>query len=189
MEYLGTILEEHSVNPVHETEYETDSDKKWVGLYHPITNLRVHTRLQVDGSVTATFDGPLHHESADDVFRKSQEATRPNRRRWHMDMESDAACWFNTEVSNVVLAGWAQCPDILQASEMKALSERKIEEVVDSTYSVKSRQWKDKKAVIIGEFKRCLIAQDDWQNGKFKTKPQHELSRELRGSVNICFFL
>lgn len=66
---------------------------------------------------------------------------------------------------------------------MKAPSEEKVDQIVDSTYSLKAEAWKYKEAVIIGEFKRGLIDPYEWQDGKLETIRQQTLSRELRGSA------
>ncbi|PNY27839.1 hypothetical protein TCAP_02244, partial [Tolypocladium capitatum] len=116
------------------------------------------------GDILADFDGPCLPYLDDDRLRLSQPATRPNKWIWRMDTEGDTTAWFNAEVSNVVLAAWADHPSVLQASEKKAPSTQKVSEVVDTTYSIKPDQ-KERVPITIGEFKRGLIDAREWQSG------------------------
>ncbi|KAK0610025.1 hypothetical protein B0T17DRAFT_593855 [Bombardia bombarda] len=173
------LVEEHPVNFVKETRYMSASSKDWANKYHPISNLIVRTSVDNNGITWADFGGSFLPTLRDDEVRLSLPANRPNRRIWRMDMEADAAAWFHTEVSNVVLAGWIEQPTVLQASEMKALDENNVKEIVDTTYSIGIKRH-ERVPMVIGEFKRGLIDRWGWQGGRLSAVQQN-LSRELRG--------
>ena len=65
----------------------------------------------------------------------------------------------------------------MQASQEKPLLKTPVPESTDIAYSV--RRGSDRVHVAIGEFKRCLIQAEQWQNSNLKG--QLGLSRELRG--------
>lgn len=176
---VGDLLQEQPTNYAYKPGYISATDKSWAKKYEPITAVIIHSRREADGSVWANFDGPFLPEFADDELRKSQPANRPNTRQWRLDTEADGESWFHNEVSNVVLAAWAEYPSILQTSHAKPLSEEAIPEVVDTTYSIKRKPLR--LPMLIGEMKRNLIREDEWGRGKIESKSQVKLSQELRG--------
>lgn len=88
----------------------------------------------------------------------------PNERSWRLEIETDAARWFNTEISNVVPGGWNQYPKVVQTSQTKPPSEEGIPEEVDSIYAIRSGH--HKVPLVIGEMKQRLINAGQWQRGQ-----------------------
>lgn len=174
---VADLLAEHPNNPVKVTGYSSSSNKAWTKKYPPITKLLVHTVHRDKETVGVTYDGPFIGEQADDKLRLSEYAYRPNYRQWRMAMEEDAANWFHTEISNVVLAAWANFPLITQASHEKPLSDHNFTQTVDVAYSVS--QGNQKMHSVVGEFKRNLINAEEWQRGVL-SGPRISLSQELR---------
>ena len=176
---VGDLLLEQPINYTYNPGYVSATDKSWAKAYPPVTNVITRSRRNADGSVWADFDGPFLPEFADDELRRSLPANLPNTRKWRLETEADGENWFHSEVSNVVLAAWSECPSVLQASHIKPLTEETIPEVVDTTYSIKMQRLR--LPVLIGEMKRNLIEADEWARGKIKGKSQLKLSQELRG--------
>lgn len=114
----------------------------------------------------------------DDKLRLTSILFLPNELRWRFNSEDDGISYFHTEISNIVLGAWQQHPALLQASEEKALTAQSSTEIVDVAYSINVNS--NRKHVAIGEFKRCLIAQRQWQE-KNLSNPQRAFSQELRG--------
>ena len=112
----------------------TETNKEWTKQYPAIEDVQAHTFEQEDGSVGANWD-PLGEEHADDAARKELQAYPPNRRSWFLNTEQDMVVWFHTEVSNVVLAGWAAQPDVLQTSQGTPLHGNSAE-TADILYTV-----------------------------------------------------
>ena len=126
----------------------------------------------------ANYDGAFLDMYEDDELRMQELAYPPNVREWRMAYEEDGVNWFHTEVSNVALAAWTRYPPVLQTSQERPLIDTRVPESVDVAYSVS--QGNERTHMVIGEFKRCLIAQNDWQTGRLG-KGQQSLSQELRG--------
>ena len=172
---------QHPTNPVHNTRYTTSSDKQWARRYKPIANIVPRTSV-VDGVTYADFEAACLPLYDDDTVRMNEFAVEPNPREWRFEVEADCENWFNSEISNVVLAAWMRYPALLQTSHNKPLTEETISENVDSTYSTKIGN--QRVSLVIGEMKRNLIAPQDWQAGDISTKGvQKKLSQELRGCV------
>ncbi|POR33875.1 Uncharacterized protein TPAR_05929 [Tolypocladium paradoxum] len=176
---VGYLLSQHPTNPVDDPRYETDTKKGWAKRFEPISRVKVHTSVQ-DGIVLADFDSALGREQADDTVRQQLGAYPPNYRHWRLETESDAKNWFHHEISSVVLAAWAQHPNVIQQSEAKAFSDSTIAEVADDAYTIKPAS-QMRTPLVIGEFKRGLIQPPQWQRGDIDTSRQLTLSRELRG--------
>jgi hypothetical protein len=98
-----------------------------------------------------------------------------------MDMESDATTWFHAEVSNIVLAAWAEYPKVTQASHEKPLTDESVAETVDVAYSIKKKGVR--RHILIGEFKRGIIDPGPWTSGSVPKSSSESLARELRGYV------
>jgi hypothetical protein len=161
--------------------YTTGSDKEWARRYKPISNLVPHTRI-IDGITYAEFDQGFLPLYDDDLVRMNEPAVAPNTRRWRFEMEADCENWFNSEISNVVLAAWFNYPSVLQTSHNKPLTEENISENVDVTYS--TRIGNQRVPLAIGEMERGLIDPRVWQAGDISSKgSQKRLSQELRGCV------
>ncbi|KAL2174067.1 uncharacterized protein P884DRAFT_159421, partial [Thermothelomyces heterothallicus CBS 202.75] len=108
----------------------------------------------------------------------SEPARPPNERYWRLETESDVEHWWHTEISDIVMAAWARYPAIVQTCHTKPLSEITISENVDSTYGVYIGN--QRYPVVIGEMKRNLINEEDWQANSLRDT-QQKLARELRG--------
>jgi len=176
------LLEQHPENPIRDTLYSSNSNKPWAKNYPPIKNLHVHTYVNEDGGVGATYHEAFLDMYEDDDLRLQELAYPPNYRAWRLAYEEDGINWFHSEISNVVLAAWARYPAVLQASHEKPLTESRVTESVDIAYSVK--RGTDRVHLAIGEFKRCLVSKVGWQAGKLN-QSQQGLSQELRGCVSI----
>lgn len=172
---------QHPTNPVVNTRYTTGSDKEWARQYKPITKLIPCTYL-ADGITYANFEEALLPLYDDDSLRMSELTVASNSRGWRLEVEADCENWFNSEISNIVLAAWTRYPSVLQTSHNKPLSDENINENVDSTYSTKVGN--RRVPLVIGEMKRNLITPQDWQTGDISSKgSQKKLSQELRGYV------
>lgn len=111
---ISQLLCEHPTNPVKYTGFKTGTDKKWARDFHPITKLVVHTAVDRDGETVLANWNALLPPFADDDLRGGKLAFPPNRRVWRLETEEDCGVWFHTEVSNIVLAAWDDCPTVLQ---------------------------------------------------------------------------
>ncbi|KAK3933729.1 hypothetical protein QBC46DRAFT_401384 [Diplogelasinospora grovesii] len=170
---------QHPTNSVHNTRYTTGSDKEWARRYKPVTKLIPRTYV-ADGITYADFEEAFLPLYDDDVLRMNEPAVAPNSRGWRLEVEADCENWFNSEISNVVLAAWTRCPSVLQTSHNKPLTDENISENIDSTYSTKIGN--RRVPLAIGEMKRNLITPQDWQTGDISSKgAQKKLSQELRG--------
>ena len=183
---VGTLLNEHPNNPVHDTHFVSASNKTWVRDHPPVANINLHVYVDEQNAVHGTFDGPLEPLNTDDDVRLASAAYPPNPRAWRIASESDAANWFHHEISNVVLPAFQYYPDVLQAAEASPLTAERVDEVVDILYS--TGRPRDKKPVLVVEMKRWLIDYNFWtktkgDKKKADAKPQERLSRELRGCV------
>lgn len=179
---VGELLDRHPENPVNETLYTSGSNKSWTKKYSAIKRLKVHTYVNDAGAVEANYEDAFLSMYEDDELRMQELAYPPNYRQWRMAYEEDGINYFHTEISNIVLAAWTRHPTVLQASHEKPLTDNSVPETVDVAYSV--TRGRDRVHVALGEFKRCLIAGEDWQAGKL-TPTQQVLSRELRRYVSI----
>ncbi|KAK3336914.1 hypothetical protein B0T19DRAFT_447695 [Cercophora scortea] len=179
MSSAGELILQHSQNIVENPKYISYTDKPWAQAYEPIRNLSVHSVIDQEGTFHATFDPaflPLwEHE---EEKRITESAHPPNTRFWRLETESDIEHWWHTEISDIVLSAWAQCPAIIQTCHTTPLRDVKIPEIVDSTYAVYIGN--QRFPVAIGEMKRNLIGWDHWQNGRLSAA-QQKLARELRG--------
>ena len=170
---------QHPTNPTYNPKYLTNSDKQWARQYQPISNLIPRTRL-VDDISYAEFDEGFLPLYRDDYARMNEPAVAPNPKHWRFEVEADCENWFNSEVSNVVLAAWFNYPSVLQTSHGKPLTDEYISECVDSTYS--TRIGGHRVPLAIGEMKRGLINAERWQAGDISSREaQKRLSQELRG--------
>ncbi|RTE81367.1 hypothetical protein BHE90_004158 [Fusarium euwallaceae] len=174
-----SLLNQHPTNPVHNTLNQSETKKLWAKSYHPLSKLKVHTVVRGPSSVIANFDEAFLGDYEDETVRLQNPALPSNYRKWRMDSEADGIQWFHTEISNIVLAAFAECPSVIQASHEKPLSETKTDQIVDVSYSI--RHGRDRLPIAIGEFKRGLLRAEDWQAGNVKLILQSKLSRELRG--------
>ncbi|POR36347.1 Uncharacterized protein TPAR_03458 [Tolypocladium paradoxum] len=177
----ATLIGQHSTNPIQETYHKSGSSKEWTRSYAPITNLIIHTIVQGPQAVQANFSA-FHDEYDDDSLRLHEPAYPPNYKRCRLNSEEDGIQWFHTEVSNIVLAGFARYPELILASHEKSFSEHRRDHTVDVAYSVAHAG--RRKHVAIGEFKRGLIVGDQWQSGTLRSS-QESLSRELRAYAHI----
>lgn len=141
-------------------------------------NLTVHTTIDNEGTVHATFDPAFLALDNDEEKRSSEPARAPNERYWRLETESDVEHWWHTEISDIVMAAWARYPAIVQTCHTKPLGEFTISENVDSTYGVYIGN--QRHPVAIGEIKRNLINEEDWQTNSLRDA-QQKLARELRG--------
>ncbi|KAK3317509.1 hypothetical protein B0T19DRAFT_405201 [Cercophora scortea] len=172
---------QHPTNPTRNTKYTTSSDKEWARRFKPITKIIPRTNV-VDGITYADFEPAFLPLFDDDRVRMGEPAVAPNPRQWRLESEADCENWFNSEISNVVLAAWTAYPDILQTSHTKPLTKENISQNIDSTYSTKVRGGGIRVPLVIGEMKRNLINPDDWQEGDItRSVAQTRLSQELRG--------
>ncbi|RSL67862.1 hypothetical protein CEP53_002805 [Fusarium sp. AF-6] len=177
------LILEHPTNPIHNTLYMTDSDKRWARNYKPIVNATCRTMVASDGITYTNFDEAFFPLYEDDNLRLSQPAEPPNSRKWRFETEADCENWFNTEIVNVVLSAWNRYPSILQSSHNKPPSEENIPENIDSIFTFKSQG--AKRVLAIGEIKRNLIKHTIWQRGNpSSSASQKKLSQELRGYVH-----
>ena len=178
---IGTLLGQHPANHVTNTEYTTSTNKEWAKAFYPITKTRVHCKA-INGAIHADFDTVMLSQQADDTQRMQVAAYPPNRRIWKFSTETDIANWFHHEVSNIVMAAWADQPKLLQQAEVEPLSEtEKVKETVDLMYSMRESGG-SRVPVVIGEMKRNSINLDRWMTGNLGTHgKQGPLSRELRG--------
>jgi hypothetical protein len=179
---LDDLLRQHPVNPVDNPGYPSDTNKQWALKYPIIRNLRVHTRTNTAGYVDADYEGIFLPEYADDALRRSAYGYPPNARQWRFDTESSIQLWFETEISNIVLAAWNRYPILLQSLQSPPLREQTVAETVDSQYSLRLSNGA-RVPVVIAESKRNLISARQWQQGRLETTNQERLSRELRGRV------
>ena len=106
----ATLFNKHSINPCKETFYHSASSKEWTKGYPPIT----YAWRQASKCVQANFDA-FHDEYDDDGLRLNERAYPPNYREYRLNVEEDAIHWFQTEVSNIVLAAFARYPTLIQA--------------------------------------------------------------------------
>ncbi|GKU16652.1 unnamed protein product [Fusarium langsethiae] len=174
------LILQDSTNVINNTKYKTASDKVWARVYKPITKVISHTIIGRDGQYHSDFETAFMELQDDDQLRFNQPAVHPNNRHWRLETEADCENWFNTEVVNVVLSAWHSYPSLTQSSHIKPLSETSIPENVDSTFSIKM-VGQERKALAIGEFKRNILAEEQWQGGTLVSALQKKLSQELRG--------
>lgn len=177
----GALIQQHPTNPVHQSEHTSASTKTWAQKYAPIKSLKIQTAIQENGAVEAIFDGAFLGTYDDDALRMKEPAYPPNAKYWRLAYEADGNNYFQAEISNIVLATFAQRPLVIQAAEEKPLTDKSVTEAVDVTYSVKKDT--TRMHITIGEMKRCLVAPRDWQTGHLR-KQQQSLSQELRGCVH-----
>ena len=184
---VNALLVQHPQNLGRNTEYTSDSRKEWAKKFEPINDLRVHTRIEPDSSVTADFSSAFLPAYGDDDFRVAQPANPPNDDRdWYLRSESDGTNWFNTEVSNSVLAGFTRYPRVRQTLEAVPVREDvRVSETVDMMYSMTLESTGQRAPLAIGEMKRNLLEAREWQTGRLKSAAQVRLSQELRGYVYI----
>lgn len=169
---------QHSQNPINNPDFRSKTDKAWASSYHSIPRTTSYTVVR-DEVTSAYFDGVMLGECADDQYRKSEEAYPPNQRAWLLSTEADMSHWFHNEVSNVVLAAFKHTPTVLQASQAKPLTDESVPESVDDLYSVTCST--HRMPLVIGEMKRNIIRDAQWQAGIITSSDQQKLSRELRG--------
>jgi hypothetical protein len=141
-------------------------------------NLTIHTTIDNEGTVHASFDPAFLALDNDEEKRASEPARPPNERYWRLETESDVEHWCHIEISDIVMAAWARYPAIVQTCHTEPLSEITIAENVDSTYGVYIGN--QRYPVAIGEIKRNLINEEDWQANSLHDS-QQKLARELRG--------
>lgn len=197
---VATLLGQHSSNPCRDTYLCSGSYKPWARSFPPITQLIVHTRVQGGGGgvgdqaggnaiTQANFETAFLPEYDDDSLRLQEQGNAPNERSYRLNSEEDGVTWFHTEISNVVLAAFKRYPHILQTSHEKPISESSRDDhTVDVAYSVytgsdssSSSSSMPRKHLVIGEFKRGLIAPGQWREGRLRSETQKNLSQELRG--------
>lgn len=176
---VGWLLQQHPNNPIKDTYSQSDSSKSWAKEYPAISKVRVHTSFQGQDALVANFDDAFIGEHDDESLRLNEPAHPPNYRSWRLNSEADGVLWFHTEISNVVLSAFASCPGIIQASHEKVLDEERVDQIVDTSYSIPYGN--ERLPVAIGEFKRGLLRLEHWQSGRVRAGPQATLSRELRG--------
>jgi hypothetical protein len=172
------LILQHAVNSVYNTDLTSSTDKNWARAYAPLQNLHIHTTVNADDTVSATFDPYFLPPLADEQRRINEPAQHPNVRFWRFETESDIEHFWNTEISDVVLAAWARYPALVQTSHTKPLSEVNISENVDSTYGLYIGNVRV--PVAVGEIKRIFISPMEWQTGNLRPG-QVKLARELRG--------
>lgn len=182
---IGTLLQQHSTNVVDVTNSTSGSRKAWAQSYPPIPQLTVHTHIQQDGSILADFDAVFGQEQPDDTRRLQELAYPPDDRQWRLETESDMSNWFHHEVSNVVLAAFKRHPTVIQQSEAKVASMTYVAQVVDDVYATVESGSYLRAPLVIGEFKRNLIAPNSWREGKLDDPSQLALSQELRGQGDL----
>ncbi|KEZ42855.1 hypothetical protein SAPIO_CDS5283 [Scedosporium apiospermum] len=174
------LIASHPTNPVERTGHDTTTDKKWTKEFPAITKLAVRTRHgPYAQAVQADFEPALLPLYADDEIRLTERASPPTYRTWKFSTEEDMVNWFHTEVSNVVLGAFTKAPSVLQSSHEKPLADAKADEVVDVAYSI--ARGRTRTHIVIGEMKRNLIRNRQWQDGNLESSAQKSLSRELRG--------
>jgi hypothetical protein len=103
------LLFQHSSNGAYNPQSHTQSKKNWAEKFHTIKRLNIHT-LQQSNCTQAVLDGPLLREYSDDQLRKNEPAYPPNSRIWRLESEADGKHWFLSEISNIVLASFADTP-------------------------------------------------------------------------------
>lgn len=173
------LLHDHSTNPVKTTGMATQSRKAWTQSFPPISNLRVHTVVQPDGSVIGDFDSAFIPLDTDENLRQNEEAHLPNARHYRLYSEEDGVTWFNAEISSVVLAAFQNFPAVVQQSHHPPKRNIGVAiNVVDTAYTMKAGP--NMANIAIGEFKRNLIRPQYWQNNGL-AGDQVDFSRELRG--------
>ena len=181
---VANLFAKHPTNKVLNGGNKTQSNKPWTQNYHPIHDLRVHTRLYRDGKTYADFETAFLAWEEDDNLRISAQAVDPNRRTWLFETEADCELWFHSEISNVILPAWSEFPLVTQSSHTKPSGNENISEEVDAVYSVASGARAT--VLAIGEMKRNLIRSSSWQDGNItKNVDQIKLSQELRGYVHF----
>ncbi|EXK76237.1 hypothetical protein FOQG_19012 [Fusarium oxysporum f. sp. raphani 54005] len=173
------LILKHPNNVISNPGYKTGSDKPWARTFKPIKKVTSHTIVGRDDQYHSDFETGFMELQNDDRLRFNQQAVPPNNRHWRLETEADCENWFNTEVVNVVLSAWHSYPSLTQSSHIKPISENSIPENIDSVFSIKVGQ--QRKTVAIGEIKRNLLIQDEWQNGTIASPDQRKLSQELRG--------
>lgn len=174
------LIHMHSVNPVIETRMQTDSNKSWAKDFRPISRLLVHTVLEGTNAAIANFDGIFTPELADDARRSNERASPPSNRSYRLYSEADGVSWFDTEISNVVLAAFRGAPNVMlqhQHPPKRSVAGSSGIKLVDTAYTLKHGSTSHNLA--IGEFKRNLINPREWQGGQLSR--QKGLSQELRG--------
>ncbi|KAL2017964.1 hypothetical protein VTK56DRAFT_1496 [Thermocarpiscus australiensis] len=176
---VANLLEQHPTNFVYSTNYTTSTDKTWARRYHPIRNLTIHSTIGEDGLTYVDFQTAFLPWSEDGDLRMSAPAVPPNQRTWRFVSEADCELWFNSEISNIVLAAWNEFPLVTQSSHIKPPRVESIPEEVDSTYTVRYRG--QRSVLVIGEMKRNLVSAAGWQRGEVSREPQKKLPQELRG--------
>lgn len=173
------LIYSHPKNPVESTNYQSASDKAWANNYPPITKFTLHTSapdVHVFDTINYTF-GPF---LSDDRLRVLRPGANPNFRQWLLNSEEDAINFFHTEVSNPVLAGFDEIPQIVQTSHEEPLSTPEDDQTVDVSYSMEVGN--ERLPVLIGKLQSCLIMPEQWERGSLAGS-QESLSRELRGYV------
>ena len=178
MTSVGVLISQQLINAINNPEMVSYTDKTWAREYHSIQNLKIHTVEGQDRVVYANFDGPLISLLADEPKRMGEIAQMPNTRFWRLETEADIEHWWHTEVSDVVLAAWANYPLIVQTCHTKPLTGTNIPENIDCTYSMYVGNCRV--PVALGEMKRNLINRREWQTGSLGDA-QRKLARELRG--------
>lgn len=176
---FGALLAQHSENHAQNPQYVSSTNKDWAKEFAPIRTMYVHCS-SANGIFQANFERALIPEQPDDAQRKAMLAFPPNRRSWRLQTEADISSWFHHEVSNIVLAAWADQPRVIQQAEINPLSMETVRETVDFMYSMKTQEG-DRIPVISGEMKRNLIDARRWMGGRLPQGPQSLLSQELRG--------
>lgn len=181
---VGGLLLEHSTNPVKFTGLQSGSNKIWAKDFPTKLTITVHTRIGQGAEASAistTFDSPFFPQLEDDALRMQEPACRPTYRRYQLSSEGDMSLWFDTEVSNIVLAAFARYPSVLQASFERPLGDQHVAQSIDTAYSIEYKRRKFH--IAVGDFKRNLIDPKQWQNGDLKRRAQQNLAQELRGYV------
>jgi len=163
--------------------YKSYTGKPWAREYAPLQKMSVHTSFDHTGLCHATFDTafiPLYDN--EEEKRGNEPAYPPNTRFWRLESESDIEHWWHAEVSDIVLSAWAQYPRMVETCHAKPLRLVNVPENVDSTYSVYIGN--QRSPIAIGEIKRNLINDREWQAGILGAA-QQKLASELRGSVSF----
>ena len=175
---VNDLISQEPTNVIQNPELKSYTNKPWATAYPPIGNFSIHSVVDETGFYHANFDSVFHPLDADDQMRFAEPASFPNPRFWRLETEADMEHWWHDEVSDVVMAAWANYPTIVQTSHTKPLTDVHIPENVDSTYAMYINNMRT--PLVIEEIKRNLIKANQWQTGNL-TAPQKSLSSELRG--------
>lgn len=179
----GFHIRSRSMNPVHDSAHNEETDKPWVQRFAPITGLLVRTRDVDDGWIAGDFNEAFLPEYEDERERNELpgSATRP--REWRLETKANCEAYFRTEISGVVLAAWARVGVYEDRQHRPVLARNEaIQDTVDIAYTwmttVHHKTW----IMAIGAIKLREIDRPLWQSGDISaSESQMRLSRELRG--------